>query len=184
MMIDWEAEAAFGNAPAREVVMIQCAGSRDKRFLRYCSRLCCMIGLKHAIRLRTLFPEMKVRVCYLDAGTPGYENWYPAARQAGVEFLRGLPSEIEHDEQGKPVVEVEDMTSGEKRLLRPNLVVLSSGFVPTQDGERLAQVLGVNLDDDRVHRYPRSQEPRHRTLAEGIFVCGSASGPKRGGVQH
>jgi heterodisulfide reductase subunit A len=178
MMIDWEAEAAFGNAPAREVVMIQCAGSRDKRFLRYCSRLCCMIALKHAIRLRTLFPEMKVRVCYLDLRTPGYENWYLAARQAGVEFLRGLPSEIQHDEQGKPVVEVEDMTSGEKRLLRPDLVVLSSGFVPTQDGERLAQVLGVSLDDDGFIDILDRKNRATETSAEGIFVCGSASGPK------
>ena len=38
--------------------MIQCAGSRDRRRLPYCSRLCCMIALKHAIRLRTLFPGM------------------------------------------------------------------------------------------------------------------------------
>jgi heterodisulfide reductase subunit A len=178
MMIDWEAEAAFGNAPAREVVMIQCAGSRDKRFLRYCSRLCCMIALKHAIRLRALFPEMTVRVCYLDLRTPGYENWYLAARRAGVEFLRGLPSQVQHDEQGKPVVEVEDMTSREKRLLRPDLVVLSSGFVPTQDGERLARALGVNLDDDGFIEILDRKNRATETSADGIFVCGSASGPK------
>jgi heterodisulfide reductase subunit A len=177
-MIDWEAQAAFGRAPAREVVMIQCAGSRDKRFLRYCSRLCCMIALKHAIRLRVLFPEMKVRICYLDLRTPGYENWYLAARQAGVEFLRGLPAEVQHDEQGKPVVEVEDMTSGEKRVLRPDLVVLSSGFVPTQDGQRLAQVLGVNLDGDGFIEILDRKNRATETSAEGIFVCGSASGPK------
>ena len=103
-----------------------------------------------------------------------------------MEFLRGLPSEIQHDEQGKPVVEVEDMTSGEKRLLRPDLVlVLSSGFVPTQDGERLAQVLGVNLDDDGFIDILDRKNCATETFAEGVFVCGSASGPKAlAGVQH
>ena len=93
-----------------------------------------MIGLKHAIRLRTLFPEMKVRVCYLDPGTPRLPELVPGCAEAGVEFLRGLPSEIQHDEQGKPVVEVEDMTSGEKRLLRPTSLCFPAGFVPTRRG--------------------------------------------------
>ena len=61
--------------------MIQCAGSRDKRHLPHCSRLCCMIALKHAIRLKTLFPEMKITVCYLEMRTAGvgYENWFLGA---------------------------------------------------------------------------------------------------------
>ena len=121
---------------------------------------------------------MKVRICYLDLRTPGYENWYLAARQAGVEFLRGLPAEIQHDEQGKPVVEVEDMTAQEKRLLRPDLVVLSSGFVPSQDGQRLARTLGVHLDDDGFIDILDRKNRATETSSEGIFVCGSASGPK------
>ena len=99
-------------------------------------------------------------------------------RCAGVEFLRGLPSEVQHDEQGRPVVEVEDMTSKEKRGLRPDLVVLSSGFVPAQDGERLARVLGVNLDDDGFVEILDRKNRATETSAHGIFVCGSASGPK------
>ena len=40
------------------------------------------------------------------------------------------------------------MTSARKRLLRPDLVVLSTGMVPTADTERVAGVLNVDLDED------------------------------------
>src|SRR5665811_1245650 len=65
MLDDWAAQASLGRMPVEELVMVQCAGSRDQRHLPHCSRLCCMIALKHAIRLKTLFPEMKVTICYL-----------------------------------------------------------------------------------------------------------------------
>ena len=111
LMDDWEEQSWLGRQPAREIVMIQCAGSRDRRRLPYCSRLCCMIALKHAIRLRALFPKMKVTICYLElrAAGVGYENWYLEARRAGVEFLRGTPPNVQFDEQGRPVIEVEGL---------------------------------------------------------------------------
>jgi len=176
----WEELASQGQMPAREIVMVQCAGSRDRRRLPYCSRLCCMIALKHAIRLRALFPDMKVTICYLELRTAGvgYENWYLAARRAGVEFLRGTPPEVQFDEHDRPVVEVEDMTAGGKRLLRPDLVVLSTGMVPAQDTGRIAQVLGVDLDADGFIEILDRKNRATETTREGVFICGSAAGPK------
>ena len=180
LMDDWQEQSWLGRRPAREIVMIQCAGSRDRRRLPYCSRLCCMIALKHAIRLRTLFPEMKVTICYLElrAAGVGYESWYLEARRAGVEFLRGTPPNVQFDEQGRPVIEVEDMTATGKRLLRPDLVVLSTGMVPATDAERIATVLNVDLDEDGFIEILDRKNRATETTAEGVFVCGSAAGPK------
>ena len=180
MMDDWVAQATVGRTPAAEVVMIQCAGSRDRRRLRYCSRLCCMIALKHSIRLKQLFPQMKVTVCYTELRTAGiaYENWYTAARQAGVEFLRGTPSGVEFDERGLPVIEVEDLTASERRTLRPDLVVLSHGMVPAHDVARLVEVLGVDADTDGFIEILDRKNRATETTREGVFVCGSAAGPK------
>jgi len=177
---DWEGQASLGRMPAREIVMIQCAGSRDKRHLPHCSRLCCMIALKHAIRLKTLFPEMKITVCYLEMRTAGvgYENWFLGAREAGVEFLRGTPPEVQFDAAGRPVIEVEDVTAARKRVLRPDLVVLSTGMVPAAETERLAQTLGVERDDDGFIDILDRKNRATETSTEGIFVCGSAAGPK------
>ena len=180
LLDDWEEQASLGHEPAGEVVMIQCAGSRDRRRLRYCSRLCCMIALKHAIRLRTLFPQLKVTILYLEMRTAGvgYENWYLAARRAGVEFLRGTPPEVQFDGQGRPVIEVEDMTGARKRLLRPDLVVLSSGMVPASDTARIAEALSVDLDEDGFVEILDRKNRATETSREGVFVCGSAAGPK------
>lgn len=180
MLDDWYEQGSRGELPVREVVMIQCAGSRDRRRLPYCSRLCCMVALKHAIRLRQVFPKMKVTILYLEMRTAGigYENWYLAARRAGVEFLRGTPPEVQFDERGRPVIEVEDTSARMKRLLRPDLVVLSSGMVPAADAADLAEALGVRLDEDGFIDIMDRKNRATETTREGVFVCGSAAGPK------
>jgi heterodisulfide reductase subunit A len=180
LLDDWAGQASLGRMPVKELVMIQCAGSRDKRHLPYCSRLCCMIALKHALRLKTLFPEMKVTICYLEMRTAGvgYENWFLAARQAGVEFLRGTPPEVQVDADGRPVIEVEDVTAARKRVLRPDLVVLSTGMVPAEETERMAQTLGIERDSDGFIEILDRKNRATETSGEGIFVCGSAAGPK------
>ena len=180
MLDDWEAQASLGVMPAKEMVMIQCAGSRDKRHLPHCSRLCCMIALKHAIRIKTVFPDMKVTICYLEMRTAGvgYENWFLGAREAGVEFLRGTPPEVQFDAAGQPVIEVEDVTAARKRVLRPDLVVLSTGMVPAAESERLAQTLGVDRDEDGFIDILDRKNRATETSTEGIFTCGSAAGPK------
>ncbi len=187
MLDDWAAQASLGRMPVEELVMVQCAGSRDQRHLPHCSRLCCMIALKHAIRLKTLFPEMKVTICYLEMRTAGvgYENWFLDARRAGVEFLRGTPPEVQFDGHGRPVIEVEDVTAARKRVLRPDLVVLSTGMVPATDTEKLTQTLDHRPRQGRLRRDPRPQEPRHRDQRRGrlrLRLGGRPEGPHRG--QH
>lgn len=177
---DWAALASVGGTPVEEIVMVQCAGSRDRRHLPHCSRLCCMIALKHAIRLRTLFPEMRVIICYLEMRTAGvgYENWFLAAREAGVEFLRGTPPDVQFDANGRPVIEVEDVTAARKRILRPDLVVLSTGMVPAVDAADVAETLGVARDTDGFIEILDRKNRATETSREGVFVCGSAAGPK------
>ncbi len=176
----WEQRSWLGRSPARDLVMIQCAGSRDQRRLPYCSRLCCMIALKHAIRLRKLFPEMRVTICFQELRTPGArdETWYLAARRAGVEFVRGSPAAVEPDGDGRFVVDVEDVGAGQMRRLRPDLVVLSTGLVPASEAAPVAHLLGAPLDDAGFIAQLDSKNRTTETRAEGVFVCGSASGPK------
>jgi len=143
--------------------MIQCAGSRDRRRLPYCSRI-----LLHD-RAQARDPAAH--------SVPGDEgdDLLPgdARRRRGLRelvpgrppapewsFLRGTPSEVQFDAEGRPVIEVEDVTAAEKKILRPDLVVLSTGMVPANDAGRIAEVLNVDLDEDGFHRHSRPQEPR------------------------
>ena len=85
---------------------------------------------------------------------------------------------MQFDAAGRPVIEVEDVTAARKRVLRPDLVVLSTGMVPAAETERLAQTLGVERDDDGFIDILDRKNRATETSTEGIFVCGSAAGPK------
>ncbi len=44
--------------PAKKIVFIQCAGSRDRRYNPYCSSICCMISLKNASLVKEANPDV------------------------------------------------------------------------------------------------------------------------------
>ena len=60
------------------MLFIQCAGSRDKDHLPYCSSACCMGTLKQIGYIREQDPEAQVYIVYKDMRTPGqYERVLP-----------------------------------------------------------------------------------------------------------
>ncbi len=75
-------------AGMKNVVMIQCAGSRDDE-RPYCSRICCAMAIKNALALKEKSPDTNVFVLYRDIRTYGFrELYYKQAREAGVVFIR------------------------------------------------------------------------------------------------
>ena len=51
---------------AKSILFIQCAGSRDKDHLPYCSSFCCSTTLKQAKYIRDISPETSVFIIYKD----------------------------------------------------------------------------------------------------------------------
>ncbi len=87
---DLEARLAAGDAPQR-TVMIQCAGpwDDDPSVDFYCSRVCCTVAVKNALRIKELRPDAEVFVLYRDMRTYGFkEALYTEARRRGVLFVR------------------------------------------------------------------------------------------------
>ena len=104
-----------GKVPDR-VVMIQCAGSRDEKpeGKRYCSKVCCMVAMKHANFIKRYYPDTEVIICYTDMRTPGmYENYFRYGQSKGIKLIRGRPGEV-IDKDGKLVVRVEDTLRSEQ----------------------------------------------------------------------
>jgi heterodisulfide reductase subunit A len=160
------------------VVMIQCVGSREKELNPYCSRLCCMMALKHGIMLKERYPEMKVTICYIDIRTvgEGYEEWYDRARDLGVVFMQGKPSEVV-ERNGRLLVRTEDILLGEAIELETDLVVLSAGIEPSQETKNMASLLGLPLNKDGFIKTLDLKVRGLDTPRWGIFVCGGARGP-------
>lgn len=122
--------------PPESVVFIQCAGSRDENHLPYCSAVCCAASLKQATYVRSLYPEARITIFYIDIRTPGrLEDFYRQAAAGGIELIKGKAAKIEEDAAtGDLVVTAEDVMNGTRTAARASLVVLATGIVPNTDG--------------------------------------------------
>lgn len=168
-----------GKVP-RRVVMIQCVGSRDQTpdGHKYCSKVCCMVALKNANLIRSHYPDTEIIICYTDIRTPGvYEKYYKYVQDNGIQLIRGRPGEIAR-EDGHLIVRIEDTLTHNKEEIPTDLVVLSAALESSQGTIDAAKTLGVPLTEDKFikEKHPKMQPVS--TDIEGVFVCGTAQGPK------
>ena len=122
--------------PPESVVFVQCAGSRDENHLPYCSAVCCAASLKQATYVRSLYPEARITIFYIDIRTPGrLEDFYTqVAADDKIELIKGKAAKIEEDSATDDLlVTAEDVMSGKKTTVRAQLVVLATGIVPNTD---------------------------------------------------
>jgi len=163
----------------RNVVMIQCAGSRnDER--PYCSRLCCSMAVKNALKLKKQNPGANIFVLYRDIRTYGFrEKYYQQAREAGVIFIR-------YTREAPPVVsEGDDLTVTlrspdfpESIEIEADRVVLSTGIDAPGENRKLADMLKVPLNADGFFNEAHVKLRPVDFATEGIFLCGLAHSPK------
>lgn len=166
----------------RDVVFIQCVGSRDKQVGNpYCSRICCMITARQAHLVRERLPGANITVFYSDvrAFGKGFEEYYDHVREEGVIYRRGEPSEVILGSDGERLlVRVEDTLLGEQVGLEADLVVLASGFVPRSDTAEVARVLKLARSQDGFFAEAHSKLRPVDTINEGVFIAGACQGPK------
>jgi len=164
----------------KNVVFIQCVGSRDKTVgNEYCSRVCCMVTAKQAYLVKERIPDARVTVCYIDvrAFGKGAEEFYEKVQKKGVFYRKGIPSEIYH-RAGKLIVRAEDELLAEPYEEEADLVVLTTGLIPRNDGEHLRNVLKLSRGPDRFYLEAHPKLRPVDTAIDGIFLAGTCQGPK------
>ncbi|MBI4171751.1 MAG: CoB--CoM heterodisulfide reductase iron-sulfur subunit A family protein, partial [Actinobacteria bacterium] len=167
-------------AVPKDVVFIQCVGSRDPRNgVPYCSRICCMYTAKHALLFKHKVPDGQAYVFYRDirAAGKGYEEFVTRVmEEEHALYVRGRVSRVVA-EDGKLRVFGADTLSGRPVEILADLVVLATALVPDGRGE-LARTLRVPTD---AYGFLQEAHPKLRpaeTLAAGVFIAGSAQAPK------
>ena len=166
------------------VVMIQCVGPWDDEgddATFYCSRVCCGVAVKNALRIKELDPDCNVYILYKDMRTYGFsEALYTEAREKGVIFLR-------YDDANKPDVQSVDgqlqvsllePILREQLTLTPDLLVLSSAVVPAEGNRDLAELLKFSCTLEGFFLEAHVKLRPVDFPAEGIFLCGAAHYPK------
>ncbi|MDI6809999.1 MAG: 4Fe-4S binding protein, partial [Candidatus Eisenbacteria bacterium] len=164
---------------SRHIVMIQCVGSRIPEHPN-CSRICCSVAVKNALKIKEKNPDAKVTVLYRDIRTYGLmEKYYTQARNQGVEFVQyDIDSKPDLNiEEGKLLLKVKDKILGEEIHIRPDLVVLASAILPYEN-ETLAKMLKVPLTADGFFLEAHMKLRPVDFATDGIFLAGLAHFPK------
>ncbi len=171
-------------AKPKTVIMIQCVGAREEKPPRaYCSRICCMVAVKNAMLIKEWYPDSEVYIIYQDLQTYGkdYEEHHRKAREAGIKFInysKGNPPEVVAGPDKKLRVTAYHALLGQKNELDCDLVVLSTPLVQHESAKELSKILKVPLGADEFFLEAHVKLRPVDFATDGIFVCGTAHGPK------
>jgi homotetrameric NADPH-dependent glutamate synthase len=170
-----------GKIPSN-IAFIQCVGSRDFKNLPYCSSVCCMHATKEAILAYEHRPGTKSSIFYMDLRAVGkrFQEYVARAKEDyNVTYIRGRPGMIDvNTANGNPIIWYEDTTAGETKTFEAEMVILSQALVPSTGIEKLASILGINLDKYGFPEIPDKLFYPLDTTRPGIFVCGYAHSPR------
>ncbi len=171
--------------PPKNIIMLQCVGSRDKSTNISCSGgVCCMAALKHAQLIKHEYPNVNVFISMLDmrAYGKGFEEYYQQAMDAGVKFIRGRFAEISTSSglkktSNKLSVSLEDMTLDQLVQIPADLVVLSTAMIPPNNISDIAELLGIRRGPDGFFQEAHSKLRPVETNVRGIYIAGACRGP-------
>ena len=165
----------------KEVVFIQCAGSRDPELhCAYCSKICCMYTAKHAMLYKHNVHDGQAYVFYIDirSGGKDYEEFVQrAVEEDGVLYLRGKVSKV-FEENGKIKVWGVDTLTGKHVEIEADMVVLAMAIRPSNGADELAKKLKIALDKDGFLSEAHPKLRPVESVTAGMFLAGAAQAPK------
>ncbi|HSJ55336.1 MAG TPA: CoB--CoM heterodisulfide reductase iron-sulfur subunit A family protein [Anaerolineae bacterium] len=165
----------------REVVWIQCAGSRDPELaMPYCSKICCMYSAKQAMLYKHKVHDGQAYVFYIDIRSAGkrYEEFIQRAMEEDrVLYVRGKVSKVFREGQ-KVMVWGVDTLSGLPVEVAADLVVISAAMVPSEGTRQMAAMLGLEVDEFGWWTEQESNMAPLETARPGVFLAGTGIGPK------
>lgn len=169
-----------GKVP-KEVVFVQCAGSRDpERYQPYCSKICCMYTTKHALLYRHRVHDGQPYVFYIDirTGGKGYEEFYHNAEEdEGIIYLRGKVAKIFRDGD-RTVVWGTDTLTGRNVEIEADLVVLATAVVPRESTADLVKKLRIQTGPNGFLSEAHPKLRPVESINSGFFIAGVAQGPR------
>ncbi|MHA1264679.1 MAG: hydrogenase iron-sulfur subunit [Candidatus Helarchaeota archaeon] len=169
----------------KKVAFQLCVGSRNMQEMAhsYCSGICCMYTIKHAIEIARRNEETHIYIFYTDIRTPGkgYEEFYLKAQQMkNIHFIRGRASEILEDPKTKQLtIRAEDTLLCEIiELSEIDLVILATAIEPSKNTMELANLLRISTNHDGFYQEEHPKLKPETASIPGIYIAGCIQGPK------
>jgi heterodisulfide reductase subunit A len=140
-----------------------------------------MNTIKDTLLLNDHYPDIESKVFYIDirAFGKGFEDLYMRSKEAGVQYIRGIPGDVWEDAKtGNLLLSVEDTTDGGLKVHEADMVVLSVGVEPRKDMKPLQQLLTLSNSADGflLESHPKLKPVDAPT--RGIYYAGCVESPK------
>jgi heterodisulfide reductase subunit A len=167
----------------KSIVFVQCVGSRSQHGeFPFCSSVCCVYATKESILTKEHAPETDVYIMYIDmrAVGKGFQEFVDRAREEyGIKYIKAHPGGIAEDPATRSLqIHYEDISTGEMKRLCADLVVLCPALIPKEGNKKIAEAIGLELDDYGFFKSRNSLTAPVDTNVAGIYVCGYCQGPK------
>ena len=165
----------------KKLAFIQCVGSRNENIRPYCSQFCCTYATKEAIVTKEHNPGIDITIFYNDlrASGKGHQEFVRrAAEEFGIEYVKGLPSEVQLDlKTNRLKIRYADLLKGEVKTALADMIVLCPAVVPKRDNQELTKILGIGTTE---YGFLEAKDPSApvSTNINGIYACGACEGPK------
>lgn len=170
-----------GENPKR-IAWLLCVGSRDKQVGKfYCCRMGCVVSIKQAMEVRQKHPEIDTYVYYMDIRTYGFwedKVYWRSMEEFNVKFVRGRIGSINRGEDGRLVAMAEDTILQRPTEVPFDMVVLATGMEASIGTVEFAKLAGLELEEHGFIKPLQSDSLPVHTSVEGVFVAGTATGPK------
>jgi heterodisulfide reductase subunit A2 len=169
-----------GDIPKR-IGIIHCVGSRDEKSgNQYCSKVCCITGVKQAIELHKMYPDTEIYCFYMDLRMYGqsYEELYREAQeQHTIQFIRGRLSEVSEKIDKSLLLKAEDTLSGRPLKMTVDLLVLLVGMEPGKGTKTIGNICNLEFGSDGFLKTMDPHTGNNRSVQKGIFLAGTCICP-------
>jgi heterodisulfide reductase subunit A len=163
------------------VAFIHCVGSRDIRVgNEFCSANCCITGIKQAISIKKLIPDVNVFCLYMDLRLGGryYEDFYKSSQtEHKIRFVRGRLSEASENLDSGILLKYEDTLAGKPAKKTVDLLVLLVGIQANHSLRNIKSDLDLIPGTDGFFGDASINAGLDETDNQ-LFIAGCSTGPK------
>jgi heterodisulfide reductase subunit A len=166
-----------GEEPTK-IAIIHCVGRKERG---YCSGVCCMYSFKYAHFLKKKLPQASIHNLHSDICVPDktYQKFFDGVKGTHSEMLYNSSMEdLEVTGNGDGLKVAYRDAEGGAAEIEADMVILATAMVPDPTTPALAEVLGIECDDRGFFRTMDDDVYSVASSREGIFIAGTAEGPK------
>ena len=160
------------------LVFVHCVGSRQETGRTYCSLICCGESIRHALYVKENYPKSNIFVLYRDIRVGTKEEQYYWKAREDINYIRFSEYPDIDFSNDKIIVKVSDMLTQTNLYIKADKVILSTPLIPDEENKHLAELLKVPLGQQGFFFEAHIKLRPIDFATDGIFLCGTAHGPK------